>query len=392
MEDPKHKVYKTSSNWALTVYLFTPCLIGLFLYVLFMILTQETVTGTMLWILTLGAVAMIGVLLAGIINTYRGRIIIKEDRIVAINAFSTTELRLDEIKGYTQDQYNINIKPKLESISPIKVSQYYENSWEISAWLNHQFPNLEEQQERKEAQSILKNTKFGETRIARAQALKAAEKTSKIINSLGGLAALWAFFFPQPYKFVLLLCIVMPLIAIVALQYSDGLIKIDQKNGSAYPSVVHAIMYPPLVLLVRAIFDFNISDYDKVGYWCFGLTILISFWIYAVNQFVHDNNNKDYKTILIIMLFFFAYSFGTVIHINCSYDNSKPELHQVTVISKSNPSDNYYLKLTPWGSQQEPIKTEVSQERYNNTKVNDQIPLESYEGQLGIPWFELVNQ
>ena len=392
MEEPTDKEFRTSKGWSLFMYLCGPLLICLFLYTLYLPFKEGNYSPNATWIIIPIALAMIAVMSYGIIDIYKGRFIIKEDRITSINTFSTKELLLEEIKGYTSDQYYIHITSNQESKSEIRVSQYYGNTYEIQAWLSQRFPNLDELESRQEKQSILKNNKFGETKIARAQALKTAEKKSKVINTIGSLSALWAFFHPVPYKFVMLLCIAMPIVSIVAIQHFKGLIKIDQKTESAHPSVVYALMYPSLVLMARAIFDFNILDYSMVWPWSLGLTILISSWLYFVNRSVNDNYDQDNKSILIIIPFFLAYSFSTILYTNCCYDNSETQYHQATVIKKRKNDDDYYLYLTPWGDRQKPIKTEVSLDRYNNTEVTDQIILEIHKGRLGIPWYDFSNE
>jgi hypothetical protein len=64
----------------------------------------------------------------------------------------------------------------------------------------------------------------------------------------------------------------------------------------------------------------------------------------------------DYVTVSSLALFLFAYSFGTLIHINCYYDNSERKNFQARVLDKrisSGKSTSYYLELSTWGEQKE---------------------------------------
>ncbi len=126
-----------------------------------------------------------------------------------------------------------------------------------------------------EEQEILNNENIGWSRELREEKLSNAKKISRIINWLGGISFAWTLFYPKPYDLAVLSALVVPIIALIAVKLSGGLIRIDQKNGSAYPSTIYAFIFPSLGLVVRSFFDYDIFDYSNV--WLKAVLITVAF-------------------------------------------------------------------------------------------------------------------
>jgi hypothetical protein len=109
--------------------------------------------------------------------------------------------------------------------------------------------------------------------------LSKARQTAKVVNWAAGITAAWTFFYPTPYQYSILTAIIIPIVGLIVVKSSNGLIRIDEKKGSAYPSVIYAFIYPSLGVMLRAILDYNIFDYSNA--WLTTAINYISFFVRA---------------------------------------------------------------------------------------------------------------
>lgn len=187
----------------------------------------------------------------------------------------------------------------------------------------------------------------------------------------------------------------IPIIALVVVKLSNGLIRVDEKNGSAYPSVIYAFIYPSLGLMLRAVLDYDIFDYSNVWLTTTIITLAFLFLLLIKQKEITFKKKVDYLTVSSLALFLFAYSFGTVIHTNCYYDNSEPKCFTAKVIDKrisSGKSTSYYLELSTWGQQDEIDEVSVGKGLFNRIEVGDEVNIYFRNGKLAIPWFIVTDE
>lgn len=389
------KEYKTAKGWAIFIYLFAPLLIGLFGWLLILPFQNGDFSPNASWILIPVSVAMIALMIFGVIDVYKGRLIITDDRIISVSTFSNRELKLNEIEGFTVNEQYIFVEPNDKEKKKIKISKYTGGYNEILYWLSHSYPDLDEQKVIEEEQGILNDETIGWTREVREEKLSKARQTAKVINWAAGITAAWTFFYPTPYQYSILTAMVIPIIALLVVKFFDGLIRVDEKKGSAYPSVIYAFIYPSLGIMLRAILDYDVFDYSNVWLTTAIMTLAFLFFLLIKQQEITFKKKLDYLTVSSLALFLFAYSFGTVIHINCYYDNSEAEYFTAKVLDKrisSGKSTSYYLELSTWGKQEEVDEVSISKGFYNRIEVGDEVNIYFRNGKLKIPWFIVTDE
>lgn len=384
-----------SKGWAIFLYLFAPIFIGLFGWVLTLPFKNGNFSPNVNWILIPISIAMITLMVAAVIDAYKGRLIIYEDRIISISAFSNRELKFDEIKGYIVGEKYISIKPNDKTKKKITVSKYMGGYSEILFWLSQTFTDLEKQTAIEEEQEILNDVQYGWAKDVRGEKLAKARQISKIINWAAGITAAWAFFYPTPYQYSILAAMAVPIVALLAVKFSNGLIRVDEKKGSAYPSVIYAFIFPSCALALRAILDYNIFDYSNV--WLSTTLIALSFLaLLLINQKeITYKKMLDYLTVISLALLLFAYSFGVLIHFNCYYDNSETQYFNAKVLNKrisSGKVTTYYLKLSTWGQQKEADEVTVDEELYDRVEVGNEVNIYLKKGAFDIPWLIVTDE
>jgi hypothetical protein len=390
------KEYKIAKGWAIFIYVAALLFITLFGWLLFSPFipgTEKDTNPDAYWFLALLSIAMISLMVIGVIDAYKGKFVIDRNRIFIVGVFSSKELMFSEIKGYRLTDKFIFIEPKNENKKQIKVSNYLAKTDEIKEWLFSNYADLDVVQANKEREEILNNREFGINAQEREIKLEKAFKTAKIMNCIGGAIGAWILFFPKPYEYAIITAILFPLICLFILKYHNGLIKVDERKDSAYPSLFWAIFASVMGLFLRCLFDFNIFDYSNI--WLPSGLILVSYLAILCigNSEFTSRGSKFNFALLVFALFIYAYSYSAVVSLNCIYDKSKPTLYTSTVLSKrisSGKTKTYYIELTPWGTNKEIEEVAISRDLYDRLDYNEKVTIYFMKGRFEIPWFEIT--
>lgn len=389
------KEYKIAKGWAIFIWVMAPVLIGLFGFLAVMPFIADEIDMTLVLILTPISIGMLTLMVLGLIDVYKGRLIIQEDRLVSIGVFKSKNLKFDEIKGYTVNEQYIFVEPNTKEKKRIKISQYIGGYNEILLWLSENYLDLNIVNEQVEEQEILNNESIGWSKENREEKLSNARKISKIINWLGGLSFAWTLFYPKPYDYAVLSAFIIPIVALIAVKLSRGLIRIDKKDGSTYPSTIFAFIFPSLGLMLRSFLDYDIFDYSNVWIKAFFVTVAFLFILLFNQKEVTFKKKQDYLTVSSLIMFLFAYGFGAVIYLNCNLDKSEPQHYTATILDKrisTGKHTSYYLKLTAWGQQKEIDEVSVEKGLYNRVEIDSEINIYFRNGKLEIPWFIVTDR
>ena len=383
--------YRIAKGWAVFIYVFAPLLIALFGFLMLMpFIPDMNIKPSALWFIVPMSLGMITVMIMTLIDTRKGRFVIDLDRVYTEGVLSKRELKFDEIRGYRSNDKYVFIEPNSTGKKKIKISTYYGRFDEITSWLSSNYHDLDVLNAEEERIAILSNEEFGFTEEQRGERLATARKVAIVINWLGGFVGAWALFYPQPYEYAILACILMPFLSIGVLLFFKGMISIDDHKGSAYPSVFLGFLFSSMGLALRALFDFTIFAYAPL------MKIVVPLWVLIAIVVLMNGRSKSKQSGMVkffsmfgLALVVLCYSYGSVVTINCFYDTSSSEIYPAKVIDKrttSGKTTTYYLKLSPWGPQSEEDEIDVAKDFYIETEVNDHVTVYLNHGKLDIPW------
>jgi hypothetical protein len=385
------KEYRIAKGWAVVVYLAVVFLITLFGWLLIMPFVSgfEVDDPQAYFLFTCPfAIAMIALSVMGLVEIRKGKFVIDEKSLKSVSVLSTRELAFDEIRGYRADDKYIYIEPAEPKKKRVKVSLYLANTGEITEWLAARYPDLDVAKALEEEKEILANPELGFSEERRETALKSARTKAKYLNVAAACIGAWGFFAPTPYEYVTIALLVLPLIALFAIKFSNGLIRFDDKKDSAYPSAVYA-MAVGIVLGLRAILDFSIFDYSKVWLPTAMITAAFLFVLMIGNKEFSYKKAKDYLSLVGAVIILAFYSYGVLISLNCVFDSSKPEIFTASVLSKrvsSGKTTTYYLELAPWGPQEKVEEISVDEVVYDRVDEGENVNVYFKKGTLDIPW------
>jgi hypothetical protein len=336
--------------------------------------------------LSLVIIAMFGF---GLADAAKSRIIIDAEKIRVISLFRDRHILLRDVKGFRIGEkgpiaVESNIGEKSLALSP-----YLGGYGTIRAWLESEFVNLEQVELEEEYQEIRNDQNFGVTAEERDSQISRAKVAARILNWTGGLIGAWAMFKPVPYQAAVLASMAIPPVSLATIIYFRGLIRMYGKRDAMLPTLPGGLIFPALAVLLRALIDFELFDHAKVWPPVAIATICLTPLI-LIGAKKSMKTLSDRVSITIVGgLLAAAYSYGSVVVLNCLFDNSAPAEYSATVLKKrisSGKSRSYYLELTPWGPRTKPDEVQVSKSFYNRIDSNAEVGVYVWKGRLNIPW------
>jgi hypothetical protein len=389
------QVYKIAKVWRIISYVLAPiAMIPFGVLLLIPIIPDVDINlEVYYWFLLPLSVTMLFVIIVAFVNTIIGKFVIEKNKIYTTGLFNNKQIYFNDIKGYRITEHFTFIE-SISNKTRIKLSNYYENRNEIQNWLIWNYKNLNELELIQEKEEILSKQDLGWTIEERVSKFLKYKRLAKILNWSGSIIAIVTILLLKTLDYVILLCIFYPIFCLLAILFSKGLLRIDERKDAVYPSVFWAFFAPTSVVFLRALMYFKVYDYENVSL----LTVVIAFsffFILIINNrgFVFNKFEKPFTIIIFSIFIVFGYSFGTVINLNCTLDDSKPMKFKTIVLDKritKGKTTNYYLKLEPWNNQKEPKEENINENDYKLIREGDTITINFYEGKLNIPWYEII--
>ncbi|AYB29653.1 hypothetical protein [Chryseolinea soli] len=384
------RIYRLAKGWAIFIYIFLFLAIAGLGWAMASVLAEGNPDEVVYWLKIGGALTGIAVSIFFIGEVKKDTFVIATDRVYTTGTFFKRALNLDEIRGFSVDENYIFIEPTTENKKRIRVSTYFGSTDDIVDWLSQRYPNLDEVTIQQEQNEILANPEFGWSEEQRGERLQRARRLALTVNVFGGIAAVVAFFLPGPNLWSMTAAIAMFMIALLASKLSNGLIRLDEKKNSAYPTVFYAIIFTGASVMVRTLMDFNVLDFRQAWILTGAITALLIVLIVFKNSELKFRTGSEIFTSIFIVVVLMAYSFGTAVALNGLLDTSTPEIFTVKIVRKhvsSGKTRTYYLTLEPWGGQKEQKDAKVSSRFYRSVEPGESVSLYRMKGKFGIPWF-----
>lgn len=383
------KTYKIAKKWLYFFYVAIPPMIILLVWGITAVFQNNpnSIIGT--WLFA-GLISIFILFLLWVaIDVTKRKFIFYEDKIISASAFSKTEIRTSDIKGYRIDDNQFIIESE---DNQIKISKYTEGYQSIVEDFSRKYYDLDLALAFLEEIEVLNDSSYGNTEAERGAKLRQAKIVSKILNTASWIAIAWIFFKPHPYEYAFLFSALIPPLAILAVRHYKGMMRLEEKKGSQLPEIDNAIILPSIGMALRVLFDYNIISHTNVWPGVILLTATFIFLLYFRQKEFSFNKFYDYFVLAMLSVILLAYSYGLIIHINCFYDRTTPEFHTTKVANKKvtdGKVDTHYLTLSKWGNQTEEEDAQVSGSFYSQVEIGDELRVVLRKGNLDIPWYFL---
>lgn len=386
--------FRIKVGWRILFCVTVPVFIGAILYVGYVNLRSNPLDPGLVF---LAAFLFAGALLLlyALIDVMRARLVIGPDSLSRRYALGTRTLHFSEIKGYRRNQNYVF----LETIDPhnktIRISRYMESDHQIMGWVNSSFQDLETKEAEEEHEEILSDNTLGINRQAREFRLNEAKKITRYANWASVVVCIWLTFFPRPRALVSLVAMTLPIAALLVIYKYRGLIRINGRDNSSYPSIFTASTLPTWALLIRALLDWDILEYQSTWIAMSAATLVLSgLFLVGTKEFSYSKFS-DLFAALVLTASMFGYVYGAYVISNCLFDQSAPRQYKVDVVDKkigSGRTTTYHVVVGPWGQEAEPRKLTVTGSQFNMLKKGDTVVLHLKKGLFGTPWLYAVTE
>jgi hypothetical protein len=328
--------------------------------------------------------------ISGAASGFKTKITIFPNSIEITGLLHKKTLGRDEIRGWRitpSTPPTLILQMRESGRRAVKFGLLFPIDHELSAWLDN-LPSLDHEELIASAEEIEKSDDYGLTPTQRSENLEKALQHTKVLTIISGLVALWGFLYPHPYPLVITLLSALPWIGLALVWRSNGLVRIDQKKNSVHPTAAYAIIFPPLVLLMRSVFDFDVVFSARLAFISFALGAAVT-WC----SLIADKSERKMKgAAWILAAFFLRYGFGITIEANALLDHSPGVTYSVVVEGQhinSGKTTSYYLDLAPWGPKSGANELQVSKRTYQAIQRGDIANVELRQGALGVNWYYL---
>lgn len=321
----------------------------------------------------------------------KNKVVVDDHQVHYFGAFAERTLSINEIKGFRVDPHYLYFLPVDKPLKKIQVSTYFGNFGELVHWARTHCKDLDSEQFIEDQMEILTDDNFGDDAEERSTALKRAKAFTKVFNTLAAIVGFGTMFFPYYYQVAILSCVAFPLAAMAVTRLSKGLIKLNERRGSAYPSIMTSVLFPPLGLAIRAISDVTVIDYQN--FWIpAAIVFLVMALLLITDKTAQLNFSKPmgYFGVLGILIISAVYASATIVTTNMVFDSSETDWYESAVVDKrvsSGKTTSYYLKLAPWSLQNDTDDVMVDRGAYDYYEPGDTASIFVRQGAYGISYF-----
>ena len=386
------KEFKFSNKLRILTFIVAPILIGGFGYIGFIPFIKDYGIIEKLFLVGLSAFLIFAVIMS-VIEAVKTKLVIKDKLFIKTRIFSIRTLGFDEIEGFRVDENYIYLIPKSDK-KAIKVTRYFSDKYELIRFLDSNFKDLDEADKKKEVKKLLNNKKYGRNESEIIAKVEEIQKITKPLNWIALVLALVLWFYPKYYELLTILNIAIPIIALGIIIKSKGLVHILSDDDSPNPTLNTALSMPPLVLLIRAIIDYDIFSYLNIWLPIIILTSGIMYLLikYSEDEFKGENKTEKYIIYPFYSIAIGVFMFALVIQLNCTFDTRDYQTFETTVVSKKisksgKGSRTYKINVADWCGKGKKTEVRVSRNHYSKLNENDKIEIILRQGLFDIPWY-----
>jgi hypothetical protein len=323
---------------------------------------------------------------------WRSKVVLTGDAIEVHGLLTVRRLARSEIAGRRLLRVNYGqtvteIVPNTPGVKPLKFSaSSMQTDSVLNSWLGA-LPDLDANEAQASEAEIASDPELGHTPEERLARLARARKLASAFNAVSFAACMWGFFYPRPYSAALLSAALLPWAAILLVARSGGLYRLNTERNNVRPNLAGAIWMPAFVLLMRAVLDVGVLDWQRALIYTV-LAAVVLCWAALTSD---TTLRARRAAALAVFALSCTYGYGAVVLGNAELDHAPGNQYRVAVlarhVSRGSKSTTYYLTLAPWGPRTQPKDVSVSWALYSRTPSGATVCVHQGPGALDISWY-----
>jgi hypothetical protein len=261
-----------------------------------------------------------------------------------------------------------------------------DSTWE--AWFAA-IPDVDAQAAKAFEAAVDANADLGASPAERQQKLNTARTVARfaIWTNVGLIA--WAYIYPHPYELVIFVLAVLPWVAVWIMARSPGLYTLNAPRGSGRPDLTILVISPGFLLMLRAIMDVQILDWQRLLLWAAVAAAALMGAVLWATPSAREKPGTAALTLALIL----AYGYGVCALGDAVLDRSDGSTYTTRVYGKhitSGRNKRPMMQLGPWGPRAAADEVTVSSDVYRSTTVGDTVCVHLHPGAIGVPWYRVT--
>ncbi|MFC5581741.1 hypothetical protein [Rhodanobacter terrae] len=342
------------------------------------------------WLLLTGAVlALLGIYIAT--SAASARLTLRADAIELRGLWRSRELRLGQLAGRrrqaTRGGSILLLIPKTGR--RMRLDSGFPRDSALNAWIDA-LPDLDLQERLASEAALLADPSFGSNPKERQARLAQARQITQLVSGATIAAMLWAYLYPYPYTWAIVLLALLPWCAVIMVMLSHGLICFDAKRNDARPNMLVALMLPAILLGLRALLDDHLME--VVPALVYGLIAGVPLLLAACLAGKRDPSRPWALPMLLLPLVALPYGGGLVVHADVMLDHQPAQVFQARVMRKYISTGRHptpHLVLAPWGPKVMGDDMTVNRAYYAHVDVAAKVCVNLHRGAVGLRWYEV---
>jgi hypothetical protein len=170
---------------------------------------------------------------------------------------------------------------------------------------------------------------------------------------------------------------------------SPGLYTFNAPRGSGRPDLTLLLISPGFVLMVRALRDVQILDWQRLIPWAVLVALTLMGGVIWALPAVREKLGMAVLTLVLVL----AYGFGVTSLANALLDGTRGSNYPATVYGKyvtSGRNRTPTMRLGAWGPRAAVEDVTVPWDVYRSTNIGEKVCVLSHPGALGVPWYRIA--
>jgi hypothetical protein len=234
--------------------------------VYFLLFSDDHASGNTIFAVICAAFAALGAYTA--LGGLRTRVVLEADAIELYGAFSSKRLRREDIAGrrLMPQQYGppvVKLFPRHTGQSALTLIQYLKTDAHFDAWFE-KIPDLDAEEAQASLDSVLDDADINGSREEKLAALVRARRIAGGLQTATFAVCAWVWFYPHPYDLSVICAALLPWVAVAVASRGGSLYQFNPKPNDVSADLSTSVMLPGFALTIRALFDSQILDWEKM--------------------------------------------------------------------------------------------------------------------------------
>lgn len=328
-----------------------------------------------------------------VVDTMVSTIVLQRDRLEIHELWRVRRIRRSDIEARQtlrppNGPATLVLTLKSPNTGRIKLPILWQSDALWASWFD-QIPDTDMLAAKSFEAAVNSNDQLGATPEERQGRLAKARSIARLSIWVNAGMIAWVFLYPRPYEFLICVLGAAPWIAIAIMAQSPGVYGFNASRNSAQPDLSVLLITPGLLLMLRAITDVQILDWQRLAFCAVLMTLAL---IGAIVWTLPAAREKP-AGVLLMLLVLSAYGYGASALGNALLDRSPITSYSTQVSGKRVTSGRQrtpQLRLAPWGPQKIDSEVSVPWDLYRSVNIGEPICVLVRSGALGVSWYRVA--